>query len=348
MARKRVVVINGDGTGPELAEAALRVIDALKPDIEVVRCDAGYEWWLSAGKPNLPNLIPPQTWEEIMNSDACLKAPTTTPPDPTAPGSVAVNIRRRMDLYANLRPIKTFKGRVGPLGEVDFLCVREATEGLYIGAEIALDQETAIAIRKITRRGSERIARVAFREAVNRGYRRVIAITKRNILRLTDSVFYNSVESVAKEFPGIELEEYYIDNMAQQLVKNPQRFNQTALLSTNLFMDVISELCSSLIGNIGLVYSANVGDRYAMFEPAHGSAPKYKGLYKVNPTATILSAAWMLDYLGFHRHAKSIFSAAEKVIEEGRTVTYDLDGSASTLEMADAIAREAVKIYDTL
>ncbi|GBC71800.1 Homoisocitrate dehydrogenase [Candidatus Calditenuaceae archaeon HR02] len=348
MARKRIVVINGDGTGPELAEAALRVIDALRPDIEVVRCDAGYEWWLSAGKPSLPNLIPPETWEAIMNSDACLKAPTTTPPDPNAPGSVAVNIRRRMDLYANLRPIKTFKGRVGPLGEVDFLCVREATEGLYIGAEAMLDQDTAIAIRKITRRGSERIARVAFREAVNRGYRKVIAITKRNILRLTDSVFWSSVEAVSKEFPEIELEEYYIDNMAQQLVKNPQRFNQTVLLSTNLFMDVISELSSSLIGNIGLVYSANIGDRYAMFEPAHGSAPKYKGLYKVNPTATILSAAWMLDYLGYQRYAKSIFAATEKVIEEGKTVTYDLNGNASTLEMADAIAREAVKIFDSL
>ncbi|MEM0482381.1 MAG: isocitrate/isopropylmalate dehydrogenase family protein [Nitrososphaerota archaeon] len=348
MARKRVVVINGDGTGPELAEATLRVIDALRPDIEVVRCEAGYEWWLSAGKPNLPNLIPPETWEAIMNSDACLKAPTTTPPDPNAPGSVAVNIRRRMDLYANLRPIKTFKGRVGPLGEVDFLCVREATEGLYIGAEVMLDQDTAVAIRKITRRGSERIARVAFREAVNRGYKKVIAITKRNILRMTDSVFWNSVEAVSKEFPTVQLEEYYIDNMSQQLVKNPQRFNQTVLLSTNLFMDVISELSSSLIGNIGLVYSANIGDRYAMFEPAHGSAPKYKGLYKVNPTATILSAAWMLDYLGYHRYAKSIFAAAEKVIEEGKTVTYDLNGNASTLEMADAIAREAVKIFDSL
>jgi isocitrate dehydrogenase (NAD+) len=348
LGRKRVVVINGDGTGPELAEAALRVIEALKPDLEVVRCDAGYEWWVSAGRPALPNLIPPETWDAILNSDACLKAPTTTPPDPNAPGSVAVNIRRRMDLYANLRPIKTFKGRVGPLGEVDFLCVREATEGLYIGAEALLDQNTAIAIRKITRTGSERIARVAFREAVRRGYGKVIAITKRNILRLTDSMFWGGVEAVSKEFPGIELEEYYIDNMAQQLVKNPQRFNHTVLLSTNLFMDVISELCSSLIGNIGLVYSANIGDRYAMFEPAHGSAPKYKGQYKVNPTATILSAAWMLEYLGFQRHAGSIFAATEKVIAEGKTVTYDLGGTASTLEMADAIAREAVRVYDSL
>ncbi len=348
MGGKRVVVINGDGTGPELAEAAIRVIDGLRPNIEIIRCEAGYEWWVSAGKPSLPNLIPPSTWEAIMSSDACLKAPTTTPPDPNAPGSVAVNIRRRMDLYANLRPIKTFKGRVGPLGEVDFLCVREATEGLYIGAEALLDQNTAIAIRKITRAGSERIARVAFREAERLGYGKVIAITKRNILRLTDSMFWNSVEAASKDFPAIELEEYYIDNMAQQLVKNPQRFNQTVLLSTNLFMDVISELCSALIGNIGLVYSANIGDRYAMFEPAHGSAPKYKGQYKVNPTATILSAAWMLEYLGYPRHAKSIFAATEKVIAEGRTVTYDLGGSAGTLEMADAIAREAVKIYDSL
>jgi len=347
MAR-RVVVINGDGTGPELAEAAIRVISSLQPDIEVARREAGYEWWISAGRPSLPSLIPPETWDAILDSDACLKAPTTTPPDPRAPASVAVSIRRRMDLYANLRPIRTFKGRVGPLGEVDFLCVREATEGLYIGAEAQLDDDTAIAIRKITRRGSERVARVAFNEAAKRGYGRVVAITKRNILRLTDTFFWEGVEKVSKEFPGIALEEYFIDNMAQQLVKNPQRFNKTVLLSTNLFMDVISELCSALIGNIGLVYSANLGDRYAMFEPAHGSAPKYKGLYRVNPTAMILSAAWMLDYLGFPRHAKSIFAAAEEVIGEGKAVTYDLGGSATTLEMADAIAKRALEVFDTL
>jgi len=343
---KKVVVIKGDGVGPELTEAALSVIEAVKPDIEIIVRDAGYEWWVSAGKPKVPTLIPEETWNEIINSDACLKAPTTTPPDPDAPSSVAINIRRRMDLYANLRPIKTFKGREGPFGQVDFLCVREATEGLYIGAESMIDYDTGIAIRKISKKGSTRIAKIAFEQARLRGFNKVIAITKRNVLRLTDSIFWSSVCEVAKNYPGIEVEEYFIDNMAQQLVKNPQRFNQSVLLSTNLFMDIISELASALVGNIGLIYSANIGDNYAMFEPAHGSAPKYKGQYKVNPTAMILSAAWMLDYLGFRKNSISIFKATEQVIQEGKSVTYDLGGTASTIEMAKAIANLSAKYLD--
>ncbi len=335
---KKVVIIKGDGVGPELTEATLLVLNEVKPDIEFKICNAGYEWWVSAGKPRMPTLIPEETWEEIIDSDACLKAPTTTPPEPDAPSSVAITIRRRMDLYANLRPIKTFEGKEGPFGKIEILCVREATEGLYIGAEAMIDYETGIAIRKISRRGSMRIAKIAFEQAKSRGYQKVIAITKRNVLRLTDSIFWKAVSEVAEEYPGIELEEYFIDNMAQQLVKNPQRFNQSVLLSTNLFMDIISELASTLVGNIGLIYSANIGDRYAMFEPAHGSAPKYKGLYRVNPTAMILSAAWMLEYLGYKKHAQSIFNATESVIREGKTVTYDLGGSSSTIEMAKAIA----------
>lgn len=342
------MVIKGDGVGPELTEATLLVLEAVKPEIEVIVCEAGYEWWLSAGKPKVPTLIPEETWNEIFNSDACLKAPTTTPPDPDAPSSVAINIRRRMDLYANLRPIKTFKGKEGIFGTIDFLCVREATEGLYIGAESMIDYETGIAIRKISKKGSTRIAKVAFEQAKNRGFNKVIAITKRNVLRLTDSLFWNSVTEVGKNYPEIEIEEYFIDNMAQQLVKNPQRFNRTVLLSTNLFMDIISELASALVGNIGLIYSANIGDSYAMFEPAHGSAPKYKGQYKVNPTAMILSAAWMLEYLGYRKHSDSIFRATEQVIEEGKVVTYDLGGTASTIEMAKAIANLSIKYLDEL
>lgn len=339
-------MIKGDGTGPELAEAAMIVLDAAGADIEVIPCEGGYEWWLSAGKPRVPVLLPPETWQTIEESDACLKAPTTTPPDPEAPGSVAVNIRRRFDLYANLRPVKTFKGSVGPLGEVDFLCVREATEGLYIGLEVMPEPGLALAFRKISTRGSERIARVAFEQAKARGWKTVIAITKRNILRLTDSVFWNAVSRVAENYPGIELQEYYIDNMSQQLVKNPQRFNKSVLLSTNLFMDVISEEASALVGNIGLIYSANIGDRYAMFEPAHGSAPKYKGQYKVNPTAMTLSAAWMLSYLGFKKESESIFKATEEVIAERRVVTYDLGGEASMLDMAREIAKRTQLILE--
>ncbi|MCS7116570.1 MAG: isocitrate/isopropylmalate family dehydrogenase, partial [Nitrososphaerales archaeon] len=246
-------------------------------------------------------------------------------------------------LYANIRPIKTFKGLVGPLGEVDFICVRETTEGLYSGIEHRLTDDVAIAVRKITRKQSERVARKAFEIAKEKGWKKIIVVTKRNILRETDGIFIESVDKVSKDYPGITYEEYFIDNMAQQLVKNPQRFNQNVILGTNLFMDVISEECSALIASIGCVYSGNFGDTYAMFEPAHGSAPKYKGLYKVNPTATILSAAWMLEYLGEKACAKAIFDATEEVIAEGKYVTYDMGGSAGTLEMANAIAERARK-----
>jgi isocitrate dehydrogenase len=344
---KTVVLIRGDGTGPELTEAFLAVLEKVNPPgLEVLIREGGYDWWVSAGKPKVPALMPEETWEAIRNSDACLKAPTTTPPDPDAPRSVAVSIRQAMDLYANIRPIKTFRGLPGPLGDVDFVCVREATEGLYIGIEYMVDKGVAVALRRITDRCSERIARRAFQEARSRGYSKVIAITKRNILRLTDTVFFSAVQRVAAEFPDIALEEYYIDNMAQQLVKNPQRFNGTVLLSTNLFMDVISELASALVANIGMIYSANFGDRYAMFEPAHGSAPKYKGMYRVNPTAMILSGAWMLEYLGYVKEGKAIFRATEEVIEERKEVTYDLGGNASTLDMARAIARRAEIILE--
>ncbi|MCS7118053.1 MAG: isocitrate/isopropylmalate dehydrogenase family protein [Thaumarchaeota archaeon] len=341
---KSVVLIKGDGTGPELTEATLLVLDKINPGIEVLVKDAGYDWWISAGKPKTPALIPDDTWEAILNSDACLKAPTTTPPDPDAPKSVAVSIRQRMDLYANVRPIKTFKGLPGPLGDVDFVCVREATEGLYIGIEFMISPGTAVALRRISDSSSERVARYAFEEAQRRGFRKVIAVTKRNILRLTDTVFFNAVQRVASRYPDIALEEYYIDNMAQQLVKNPQRFNNNVILSTNLFMDVLSELASALVANIGMIYSANFGDRYAMFEPAHGSAPKYKGQYRVNPTAMLLSAAWMLEYLGFKREGVAIFKALEDVVAERKRVTYDLGGNASMLEMAEAVAARAEQI----
>lgn len=344
----KVVLIRGDGTGPELAGALRTVLDALSPDLEIIECEAGSEWWYKHGG---NSMIPPETWEHIKSSAACFKSPTTTPPDPNAPRSVAVSIRQQMNLYANVRPIKTFKGAESPLskifGPIEFLCVREATEGLYSGLEMSVSDDIALAIRKISYTGSLRVARWAFREARSRGWNKVIAITKRNILRLTDGVFMRAVQDAASEFPEITVEEYYIDNMAQQLMKNPDRFNKTVLLSTNLFMDVLSEEASALVGNIGMVYAANLGDNYAMFEPAHGSTPKYKGMDRVNPTATILAGAWMLSYLGFKKHGEAIMKATEKVIAEGKKVTVDLGGTARTSEMARAIAEEAVKMMSS-
>ena len=334
---KKVAVIRGDGTGPELVDAALSVIDASGARVELVSCEAGSEWWSREKKGD--TFIPEETWRALEDSDCCLKGPTTTFPLPGTPKSVAVSIRQKFDLYANVRPIKTYPNHTGPLGEVDFVCVREATEGLYSGIEYRLDKDVAIAIRLITRNKSTRVVRFAFEEARKRGWSHVIAISKANILKVTDGLFLECARRVAKKYPRVELEDLFIDNFAQQLVKNPDRFDRSIIVGTNLFMDVLSEEASGLIGSIGMVYSGNFGDDYAMFEPAHGSTPKYKGLNKVNPTATILSAAWMLDYLGEKGPSKAIFDATLKVIAAGKDITYDIGGKAGTREMAKAIAR---------
>jgi isocitrate dehydrogenase (NAD+) len=331
---KKVAVIKGDGVGPELVDAMIAVTRAAGTNVEFIPCEAGATWWEANGG---DSLIPPETWELLENTDACFKGPTTTPGGAGSPKSVAVSIRQKYNLYANVRPIKTFPNTAKPLGDVDFVCAREGTEGLYIGKEVQLTDDVYIAIRKITRSQSSRIARYAFEEAARRGWKTVVPIHKSNILKQTCGTFLEEVEKVKQDYPDIEIWEYHIDNIAQQLIKNPQIFNQSILLSTNLFMDVISEECSALVGSIGLIYSANIGDNYAMFEPAHGSAPKYAGQDKVNPVATILAGAWMLDYLGEKEQSKAIFDATEAVISEGKAVTYDMGGSSKLSQMTEAI-----------
>ena len=320
--------------GPELVDAMIAVTRAAGTNVEFIPCEAGATWWEANGG---DSLIPQETWDLLQKTDACFKGPTTTPGGAGSPKSVAVSIRQKFNLYANVRPTKTFPNTVKPLGDVDLVCVREGTEGLYIGEEIKLTDDVYIAIRKITRTNSSLIARYAFEEAKRRGWKRVVPIHKSNILKQTCGTFLEEVEKVHLDYPDMEVWEYHIDNIAQQLIKNPQLFNESILLSTNLFMDVISEECSALVGSIGLIYSANIGDSYAMFEPAHGSAPKYAGQDKVNPVATILAGAWMLDYLGEKEQAKAIFDATESVISEGKHVTYDMGGSAKLSQMADAI-----------
>ncbi len=338
MASKSAAVIKGDGTGPELVNAMLRVLKACNSQVALVPCDAGSEWWEKKGG---SSYISPEVWKLLEESDACFKGPTTTVPVPNAPRSVAVSIRQKFELYANIRPIKTYKNAEKQL---DFVCVREATEGLYAGIEFKISDDSAIAIRKTTRKGCDRVAKAGFELAKKRGFGKVYAITKRNILKETDGIFWGAVENVQKQFKNIQVEEYYIDNMTQQLVKNPERFNQSVLLSTNLFMDIVSECASGHVGSIGNVYSGNYGDNYAMFEPAHGSAPKYAGQNKVNPVATVLSGAWMVEYLGEKQISDSIFKATEDVINEGKHVTYDLGGSATLSQMADQIASRAGKL----
>ena len=335
---KSVALIKGDGTGPELTDATLKVLRAVGTNIEFLSCDAGFEWWQIHGG---ATLIPDESWKIIEAADACLKGPTTTPAGPNTPRSVAVSIRQRKGLYANIRPVKTFEGTKRPLGDVELVCVREATEGLYSGLEHRLSNDVAIAFRKITREPSEKLAKRAFEEAKRRGWKRCYAITKQNILKETDGLFMDATRTAHENYPDISMEEYFIDNFAQQIIKNPQRFNQSIIFGTNLFMDIISEEISALVASIGCIYSANFGDNYAMFEPAHGSAPAYKGQDKVNPTATVLAGAWMLEYLGEKKNSEAIFKATREVIAEGKKVTYDLGGTARLSEMADAIAERA-------
>jgi isocitrate dehydrogenase (NAD+) len=333
---KKVAVIKGDGTGPELIDATLSVLAAAGSKAEFIQCEAGSEWW---EKHKGPSLIPDETWEVLDESDSCLKGPTTTLPIPGTPKSVAVSIRQKYKLYANVRPIKTFVGQTGPLGEVDFVLVREATEGMYSGIETRLSDDVAIAIRLITKEKSTNVSRFAFAEAEKRRWKKVVAISKANILKVTDGLFLDSARAVARDHPSVEFEDLFADNFAQQMVKNPQRFNESIVVGTNLFMDILSEEASGLVGSIGVVYSGNFGDDYAMFEPAHGSTPKYRGMDKVDPVATILAGAWMLDYLGEEKQAGSIFDATQKVMKEGKELTYDLGGKAGTKKMAQAIIR---------
>ena len=334
---KKAAVIKGDGTGPELVDAMMHVLKACNTQSELILCEAGSEQWEKHGG---NTYIPEETQKLMDESDACYKGPTTTIPSPDAPKSVAVSTRQKFELYANIRPIKTYD-RLSPDKKLDFVCFREATEGLYSGIEFQTSDDSAIAIRKITRRGCKRIVDASFRWAKEHDLKKIVGITKRNILKRTDGIFWEEMEKASNDNPGIEIEEYYIDNMAQQLVKNPERYNNTVLVSTNLFMDIISECASGNVGSIGCVYSANIGDSYAMFEPAHGSAPKYKGMDKVNPTAAILSGAWMAEYLGESEIRNTIFDATEQVINEGKYVTYDIGGDAKTSQMADAIAQIA-------
>src|SRR6266511_3621564 len=316
----------------------VHVLEECNSKIKLIPCEAGSEWWTKNGG---NSYISDEVWQFLENSDACFKGPTTTIATSKAPKSVAVSIRQRFNLYANVRPIKTFKNSIHQL---DFVCIREATEGLYSGIEFKIGDDAAIAVRKITKKSCEKVVRHGFKVATELKFKKIYVITKRNILKETDGIFWNVVQDIQSEFNQVAVEEYYIDNMTQQLVKNPERFNKSILLSTNLFMDIVSECACVHVGSMGNVYSGNYGDNYAMFEPAHGSAPKYAGQNKVNPVATILSGAWMVEYLGEKQISEAIFKATEDVINEGKYVTYDLGGSATTSQMAEQIAVQASKL----
>ena len=333
---KKAVIMKGDGIGPEVVDSMLKILKESNIQSELLFCEAGSEQWEKNDFKD-KSYIPDSTMQALEEADACFKGPTTTIPKPNAPKSVAVSLRQKFELYSNIRPIKTFH-RLTPNRNVDFVCFREATEGLYSGIEVQVSNDAAIAIRQITRNGCKRFISSALEWATKYDIKKLVAITKRNILKKTDGIFFEEIQNSLKEFTHIDLQEIYIDNMAQQLVINPEQFNNSILLSTNLFMDIISELASGIVGSIGLIYSANIGKSFAMFEAAHGSAPQFKGQNNVNPTASILSGGWMAEYLGEPEIKDAIFSATEHVINEGKTTTFDIGGNASTTQMTDAIA----------
>ena len=336
---KKAAIIKGDGIGPEIVDSMISILNECNLQSELIFSDAGSEQWeKNDGKDE--SYIPDSTMKILEEVDACFKGPTTTIPKPNAPRSVAVTLRQKFELFANIRPVKTFK-RLTPNRNVDFVCFREATEGLYTGVETQLTDDAAIAIRKITRTGCTRFMNSALDWAKKYELNKIVAITKSNILKKTDGLFFEVVENSIKDYPNMKLQEIYIDNMAQQLVINPEQFNNSILVSTNLFMDIISELASGIVGSIGLIYSSNMGKNYAMFEAAHGSAPSFKGQNKVNPTATILAGAWMASYLGEHDIRNAIFSATEQIINEGKYVTFDIGGDATTTQMSEQIAEIA-------
>jgi isocitrate dehydrogenase (NAD+) len=332
----RVTLIPGDGIGPELIEATRRVLEASGVAFDWDILEAGADVMDKYGTP-----LPDAVLDSIRANRVALKGPITTPIG-TGFRSVNVAIRKALDLYANLRPARTIEGIPVCHPDVNIVVVRENTEGLYAGIEHdVIPDEAAESIRIITRRGTERIVRFAFEYARSHDRRLVTAVHKANILKATDGLFLKVAGEVAQDYPDVGFNDRIVDNMSMQLVQRPHEYD--VLVCPNLFGDVLSDLCSGLVGGLGVAPGANFGRELAVFEPVHGSAPKYAGQNKANPTATILSGALMLRHLGEKAAADRVERAVRAVIAEGTNVTYDLkarrdDPSAvGTREMADAI-----------
>ncbi|NJD27762.1 MAG: isocitrate/isopropylmalate dehydrogenase family protein [Chloroflexi bacterium] len=326
----RVTLIPGDGIGPELAEATRRVLDASGVPLEWETVDAGEATIASHGTP-----LPDEVLDSIRRNGVALKGPITTP---IGAGfrSVNVTLRQALGLYANLRPARSMKGVQSRYDDIDLIIVRENTEDLYAGIEHMVGRDAAESIKIITRAASERIARFAFEYAVANGRRKVTAVHKANIMKLSDGLFLEACRTVAAGYEGrVEFEDRIVDNMCMQLVQKPDLYD--VLVLPNLYGDIVSDLAAGLVGGLGVAPGANIGETGAVFEAVHGSAPKYAGQNKANPTALMLSGALMLRHLGYPDAAGRVESAIREVIAEGRRVTYALGGSAGTSEFADAV-----------
>jgi isocitrate dehydrogenase (NAD+) len=327
---QRVTLIPGDGIGPELAEATRRVLDATGIGFEWEVVEAGEAVMAEHGTP-----LPDHVLDSIRRNKVAIKGPITTP---VGEGfrSVNVALRQALNLYANLRPARSIKGLETRYENVDLVIVRENTEDLYAGIEHMVGRDAAESIKIITREASERIARFAFDYAVANGRRKVTAVHKANIMKLSDGLFLESCRTVAAQYEGrVEFEDRIVDNMCMQLVQKPDLYD--VLVLPNLYGDIVSDLAAGLVGGLGVAPGANIGTEAAVFEPVHGSAPKYAGQNKANPTALILSGALMLRHIGRPDIANSVEEAVRDVIAEGRHLTYDLGGSAGTSQFADAV-----------
>jgi len=371
MAKYKIAWLPGDGVGNDVMEAARIVLDKIGLDAEYLHGDIGWEFWRTEGEP-----LPDRTIDLLKNTDACLFGAITSKPRDEAQDdlipelqgkgleyfSPIVRLRQEFNLRTNQRPCKAYKGNPLNYKEgIDLIVFRENTEGLYVGIEFhPMNEEVmnalvanhpkakrfgeiplediAFSARIITREAARNIIKEGFEYAKEFGYKSVTLVEKPNVLRETSGLVIREGRKVAKDYPGIELWETNIDAMAMWLIKNPENYG--VLVATNMFGDIISDLCAQLVGGLGFAASGNIGDDYAVFEPTHGSAPKYAGKYKVNPMAMLLTTKMMLNYLDEPDKADALENAISTVIEEGKVRTYDMGGDSSTLEMAEAVAEK--------
>jgi isocitrate dehydrogenase (NAD+) len=325
-----VTLIPGDGIGPELAEATRRVLDAAGVEFKWEIVEAGEAVIAKEGTP-----LPQSVLDSIVRNKIAIKGPITTPVG-IGFRSVNVALRQTLGLYANLRPVRSIPGLKTRYDNVDLVIVRENTEDLYAGIEHMVGPDAAESIKIITRAASERIARYAFEYAVANGRHKVTAVHKANIMKFSDGLFLESCRTIAAQYEGkIAFEDRIVDNMCMQLVQKPELYD--VLVLPNLYGDIVSDLCAGLVGGLGVAPGANIGPDAAVFEAVHGSAPKYAGLNKANPTALMLSGVLLLRHIGEQAAAQRVEDAIRAVIAEGRSVTYDLGGSAGTSDFADAI-----------
>jgi 3-isopropylmalate dehydrogenase len=323
----KIAVIPGDGIGKEVMEATLHVLEALNVEFDYQFADAGDEYMEKTGV-----ALPQETVDIVKKTQACLFGAAGE-----SAADVIVKMRQELDLYVNLRPVKSYPGTKCLFDNLDFVIVRENTEGLYIGRE-EYTEDGATALRVITRKASERICKFAFEYAKKTGRKKVTAVHKANVLKKTDGLFKDTFYKVAENYPDMELDDRYVDATAMFFITKPEMFD--VIVTTNLFGDILSDEGAGLVGGLGLIPSANIGKNQGLFEPVHGSAPRHAGKGTANPSAMILSAVLMLDYLEENYEANRLENALVKVLAEGRFVTPDLGGKTSTMEMAEEVRKK--------